>query len=96
MTKVKVLARQTIMDIAIQYTGSAANAFAIAQKNNLSITGTLTTGQIVVIPAQTELDWQQKAVEFFAAQNIQPGTISIYVNPITIIDYILPQEFPLR
>ena len=45
--EIKVLNSQSLFDLAIQYAGAPEAAFDIAIENELSLTGELTTGQIL-------------------------------------------------
>lgn len=50
MANVTVQAGQTIQDVAVQWLGSAEGAFQIAQLNDLSMTASLTPGQVLELP----------------------------------------------
>lgn len=50
MQTVIVKQGQSILDIAIIYTGDAVIGFDIAKLNNLSITDVLTAGQKLIVP----------------------------------------------
>lgn len=47
---ITVLPNQSLLDVAIQHTGSVYNAFAIALANGIPVSETLTTGQVLEIP----------------------------------------------
>ena len=73
--QIKVLSRQTIYDISIQYTGTADNAFSIAFANQISISDKLTTGQFLNIPDTLVKD--DKVLQYFKARLIVPATAII-------------------
>lgn len=66
------LVLQTWFDIAIQYTGSAMNAYAIALANDRAITDGLIPGEQLIIP--TDLFVYNKEVLFLESKNIIPAT----------------------
>lgn len=67
--KVKALVLQTWFDIAIQYTGSVANAYAIAFENGgRSITDDIIAGEFLTI--SNELVVFNKETQFFKSKNI--------------------------
>lgn len=91
-----VLHNQSILDFAIQHTGSAHNAFEIAMANNISITDQLTAGNDLVIPVSIVNDVDVK--NYYQSKAIQPATdITQYEdseeNPEGISIWILNQNF---
>jgi hypothetical protein len=92
VSKVKVLALQTFIDIAIQYTGNASNAYPIALANSRSITDTLTNGEFLVLPI--DLIKSTKEVQYYVSKNIKPAT-GITIKKDLSIDYSFPLEFPI-
>ena len=67
-----VLHNQSILDFAIQHTGSAQNAFEIAMANNMSITDQLMAGSELVIPNSIVNDVDVK--NYYQSKAIQPAT----------------------
>lgn len=47
---VKAFENQTILDIALQYTGSVSNSFKIAEANGKCITDLVSAGEFLIIP----------------------------------------------
>ena len=91
-----VLHNQSILDFAIQHTGSAQNAFEIAMANNMSVTEQLTAGHTLVIPSSIVNDVDVK--NYYQSKSIQPATdITQYEdseeNPEGISIWILNQNF---
>lgn len=67
------LVLQTWLDIAIQYTGSVTNAYAIAYANGgRSVTDDITPGEVLVIPSGVSI--LNKTVAFLESKNIAPAT----------------------
>jgi hypothetical protein len=53
MKTIKVQDGQNIFDIALQYYGDASAVVRVAQENNISVTQTLTAGQLLKIGEPT-------------------------------------------
>ena len=90
-----VLHNQTIIDIAIQYFGTAEAAFDIALMNQLSITDDIEPGQILHVP---NLDYgSTEIVKYFLANKKQPATALMPTVEVTNqYEYEFPQgEFPI-
>lgn len=66
------LVLQTWLDISIQYTGSAINAFAIAMANNRAVTDDPVPSEELIIPA--ELDIHNKEILFLESKKVTPAT----------------------
>lgn len=66
------LVLQTWFDIAIQYTGDATNAFAIASNNNSAITDTPLAGAPIAIP--TDVVISNKEVKYLDSKKMIPAT----------------------
>lgn len=67
------LVLQTWFDIAIQYTGSVTNAYAISYANGgRSVTDDLVPGEEIVIPADVTI--ATKTVAYLAAKKAIPAT----------------------
>jgi len=56
-TTITVLHNQSLLDVAIQWTGNIVNAFEIAKANNISITEQLSAGTALVIPDSITADF---------------------------------------
>lgn len=69
---ITVLHNQSLLDIAIQHTGSVENAFAIAVANGLSVSSTLTAGMILNIPSDVQKDTD--VLYYYTTKNLQPAT----------------------
>lgn len=64
----KALSGQSLLDLAIQSSGSASAAFALAVANGISLTGE-PAGEL------TAVDVANKAVaDYYAARNLMPAT----------------------
>ena len=70
--KVIVLNNQSLIDVAIQHTGTIENAFKIAVANGLSLTDELQPGAQLIIPEDVQMN--NDVVNYFAAKGIQPAT----------------------
>lgn len=71
--KVVILHNQSILDIALQHTGSVENAFALALANDLSITDDLEAGEALNLEPST-LNQNKDILNYYTAKNIQPAT----------------------
>ncbi|WP_299682957.1 LysM peptidoglycan-binding domain-containing protein [uncultured Tenacibaculum sp.] len=69
---VTVSNNQSLFDIAIQTTGIATNALAIAQENGLSTTDNLTVGSVLTIPDDVVVDTTIK--NYYNQQNLSPAS----------------------
>ncbi|MBO4233910.1 hypothetical protein FO675_06280 [Riemerella anatipestifer] len=69
--KVEVLKRQSLLDICLQHTGKATNAFAIAFANGKSITDDLEAGSEIKITTE---DQNKDILNYYTAKGIQPAT----------------------
>ena len=67
-----VLHNQSLLDIAIQWTGSVANVFLIAQANGLAVSDEITPGDELIIPDTVVLDTDIKT--YYTSRAIQPAT----------------------
>lgn len=67
-----VLHNQSLLDIAIQHTGSVANVFLIAQANGLAVSDEITPGTDLIIPDTVVLDTDIKT--YYTSRAIQPAT----------------------
>ena len=69
---ITVLNNQSLLDIAVQYTGTIENAFKIAVANGLSLTDDLEPGAQLIIHADVEMN--SDVVNYFSAKGVQPAT----------------------
>ena len=69
---VTVLHNQSLLDFAIQHTGSVDNAFAIAKENGLAVSDVLTPGTELIIPESIEND--SAVLNYYVAKKVQPAT----------------------
>lgn len=67
-----VLHNQSLLDFAIQHTGSAQNAFEIAMANGISITDQLTAGTELTVPESVVMDVDIR--NYYQSKAIQPAT----------------------
>lgn len=70
--KIKVQPFQTILDIAIQYTGSVDNAMGIAIANHCSVTDDV-SGLELIIPDAIQVS--RNIVRQYSNHNINPATM---------------------
>jgi len=68
---VKVLHNQSLLDLAIQHTGSVTNAFAIAVANNISVSSFLIAGTELLIP---DVMKDEDILNFYNSKQIKPAT----------------------
>jgi hypothetical protein len=92
VSKIKVLALQTFMDIAIQYTGSVKNAYPIALANKRNVTDRLITSEFLILPIALKL--ADKEVQYYNLRKIKPAT-GIVKRRASLEDYMFPLEFPI-
>lgn len=67
--------RQTITDIAVQYTGSADAALEIARLNGRSVTDVMEPGTFLIIPQPTN----RRKADFYARREMDPA-MEMYVT----------------
>lgn len=68
---ITVLNRQSLLDIAIQHTGSVFSAFEIATANGLAVSETVEPGTILILP---EIEKNTDILNYYGAKKIQPAT----------------------
>lgn len=79
--KTTILHHQSLLDLAIQHTGSVENAFDLALQNNRSLTDDLEAGESIQLIAYG-IQQNKDILNYYTAKNIQPATAVI----------ILPEE----
>lgn len=71
--KIIVLHNQSLLDLAIQHTGTAENAFALALANNKSLTGDLEAGESIELTAYG-IQQNKDILNYYTAKKLQPAT----------------------
>lgn len=74
--KTTILHHQSLLDLAIQHTGSVENAFDLALQNNRSITDDLEAGESIEFTAYG-IQQNKDILNYYTAKNIQPATAVI-------------------
>lgn len=93
MNRIKVLHKQTLFDIAIQYCGTSESVFDIAKLNNKSITAELSPGEELVIP-DTDYGFKE-VVKYFVTEKKKIATRETTSNTSNESNnYGLPLIFP--
>lgn len=69
--KVKVEHHQSLLDIAVQYTGRASNAYLIALKNDMSVHDEPEIGSEIELFSE-EMD--KDILNYYKAKNLKPAT----------------------
>lgn len=77
---IKVLPKQSFLDIAIQHTGNVLNAFEIAFINNMVVSDTLTVGQSLIIP---ESNKDSFVLNQYKRDRIEPATSFTNIKAVT-------------
>lgn len=70
--EITVLHNQSVLDVAIQHTGSVLNAFSIAAANNMAVSDMLTAGSTVFIPGTVIND--PDILGLFKNNDLKPAT----------------------
>lgn len=84
---IRVDISQSLIDVAIQYTGDPSTAIEIAKENNLSMTDIINQ-PLFINPKMVK---NKLVVEFFNKSIIKPATMI----ELTQDDYNAPLEFPI-
>ena len=71
--KTTILHNQSLLDLAIQHTGSVENAFAIAVANGLSLTDELVSGESLSLTAYG-IQQNKDILGYYQAKRLQPAT----------------------
>lgn len=105
--EITVLHNQSLLDLALQHTGTIESVFELAEANALNITDDVEAGKTLVLPAETFTN--KDILAYYTAKNLQPATaftkedeqvferqegISIWAINLDFIvtkDYFLPQ-----
>lgn len=70
---INVLHNQSLLDLAIQHTGSVENAFDLALANNRSITDDLEAGETLSFEFST-INPNKDILSYYIAKKLQPAT----------------------
>ena len=70
--QVEVLHNQSLLDLALQHTGTIESIFELAMLNNLSITDDVVAGKVLTIPTETFTN--NDILTYYIAKKIQPAT----------------------
>lgn len=71
--KMIVLHHQSLLDLAVQHTGTAENAFDLALANNRSITDDLEAGESIELTAYG-IKQNKDILSYYTAKKLQPAT----------------------
>jgi hypothetical protein len=74
----KILHNQSILDMAIQHTGTVENSFAIAISNGISISDALSAGLTLDVPDSIQKNTD--VYEYFTVKEIKPATAKTEEN----------------
>lgn len=74
--KTTILHHQSLLDLAIQHTGTAENAFDLALQNNRSITDDLEAGESIEFTAYG-IQQNKDILNYYSAKRLQPATAVI-------------------
>ena len=70
--QITVLHNQSLLDLALQHTGTIESAFEIAEANALNITDDVVAGKALVLPAESFTN--KDILAYYTAKNLQPAT----------------------
>ena len=99
---ITVLHNQSLLDLALQHTGTIESVFEFAKANTINITDDVQAGKTLVLPAEAFTN--KDILGYYTAKNLQPATafskedeqvferlegISIWaIN----LDFVIPQQ----
>lgn len=69
---ITALHNQSLLDLALQHTGTIESVFDLAEANNLNITDDVQAGKTLVLP--TEAFSNKDILAYYTAKNLQPAT----------------------
>ena len=69
---ITVLHNQSLLDLALQHTGTIESVFELAEANTLNITDDVQAGKTLVLPAQAFSN--KDILGYYTAKNLQPAT----------------------
>lgn len=67
-----VLHNQSLLDLALQHTGTVESVFELATANTLSITDEVAAGKTLALPAEAFVN--KDILAYYSAKNLQPAT----------------------
>lgn len=79
--EVTVLNKQSLLDVALQHTGTVANAFDIAVANQISVSDFVEPGSVLIIP---EVILNVEILNYFKVKKLKPATAFIDGENITV------------
>ncbi len=69
---ITVLHNQSLLDVAIQHTGSVMNVFSIAKANGMAVSDEIVAGAVLEIP--TVIFPDNNILNYYQNKNIKPAT----------------------
>ena len=69
---ITALHNQSLLDLALQHTGTIESVFEMAEANALNITDDVVAGKTLVLPA--EMLTNKDILSYYKAKNLQPAT----------------------
>nr|DAT37231.1 MAG TPA: hypothetical protein [Caudoviricetes sp.] len=69
---ITALHNQSLLDLALQHTGTIESVFEFAEANTLNITDDVVAGKTLVLPA--EIFSNKDILNYYTAKNLQPAT----------------------
>ena len=69
---ITVLHNQSLLDLALQHTGSIESVFELAEANAINITDDIVAGKTLALPA--EVFTNKDILAYYTAKNLQPAT----------------------
>ena len=70
--EITVLHNQSLLDLALQHTGTIESIFEFAEANTLNITDDVVAGKILALPAEAFTN--RDILAYYTAKNLQPAT----------------------
>ena len=69
---ITVLHNQSLLDLALQHTGTIESVFELAGANALNITNDVVAGKTLILPAEAFTN--KDILAYYTAKNLQPAT----------------------
>ena len=69
---ITALHNQSLLDLALQHTGTIESVFEFAEANTLNITDDVQAGKTLVLPAEAFSN--KDILNYYTAKNLQPAT----------------------
>lgn len=70
--QITVLHNQSLLDLALQHTGTIESIFELAEANTLNISDDVVAGKTLVLPAEAFTN--KDILGYYTAKNLQPAT----------------------